>query len=138
MKTKTKEEAARIFAMAIPIVLLTCITAQFIQPTDLPSTVFMLFLMSIYTLLETMLVLGRIKRRDPYFLIFVSVAALWMYQILWLVEQALMPGGLSIIGFSEFFINTVMCTVLLIVFDAALFYVVVIEASRRFRKLLFF
>ena len=122
--------------MAIPIVILTCISAFVIHPSDLLSTAFLLFLMSIYTLLETTFVLGRLKLRDPYFLVFISVVALWMYQTLCLVEQALMPGDF-IMDFSGFFINTLLCTALLIIFDAVVLFVV-FEASRRFRRLLFF
>ena len=137
MKKKVLNEAARIVAMVIPIVMLTYLSTLFIQPTDLPSTAFMLFLMSIYTLLETTFVIGRLKLRDPYFLVFVSVAALWMYQTLCLVEQASMPGGLTMDFLSGFFINTLLCTVLLVIFDAVVLFVV-FEASRRFRRLLFF
>ena len=122
--------------MAIPIVILTCISAFVIHPSDLLSTAFLLFLMSIYTLLETTFVLGRLKLRDPYFLVFISVVALWMYQTLCLVERAFMPGGFTM-DFSGFFINTLLCTVLLVIFDAVVLFVVV-EASRRFRRLLFF
>jgi len=136
MKKKVLNEAARIVAMAIPIVILTCISAFVIHPSDLLSTAFLLFLMSIYTLLETTFVLGRLKLRDPYFLVFISVVALWMYQTLCLVEQASMPGGLTM-DFSGFFINTLLCTVLLVIFDAVVLFVV-FEASRRFRRLLFF
>jgi len=137
MKKKVLNEAARIVAMAIPIVILTCISAFVIHPSDLLSTAFLLFLMSIYTLLETTFVLGRLKLRDPYFLVFISVVALWMYQTLCLVEQASMPGGLTMDFLSGFFINTLLCTVLLVIFDAVVLFVV-FEASRRFRRLLFF
>ena len=135
MKKKVLNEAARIVAMAIPIVILTCISAFVIHPSDLLSTAFLLFLMSIYTLLETTFVLGRLKLRDPYFLVFISVVALWMYQTLCLVEQASMPGGLTM-DFSGFFINTLLCTVLLVIFDAVVLFVVF--EARRFRRLLFF
>jgi len=67
MKKKVLNEAARIVAMVIPIVMLTYLSTLF--------TAFMLFLMSIYTLLETTFVIGRLKLRDPYFLVFISVVA---------------------------------------------------------------
>ena len=135
MKKKVLNEIARIVAMAIPIVMLTYLSTLFIHPTDLPSTAFLLFLMSIYTLLETTFVLGRLKLRDPYFLVFISVVALLMYQTLCLVEQASMPGGFTM-DFSGFFINTLLCTVLLVIFDAVVLFVVF--EARRFRRLLFF
>jgi len=136
MKKKVLNEIARIVAMAIPIVMLTYLSTLFIHPTDLPSTAFLLFLMSIYTLLETTFVLGRLKLRDPYFLVFISVVALWMYQTLCLVEQASMPGSLTMDFLSGFFINTLLCTVLLVIFDAVVLFVVF--EARRFRRLLFF
>ena len=134
---KVLNEAARIVMMAIPIVILTCISAFVIHPSDPLSTAFLLFLMSIYTLLETTFVQGPLKRRDPFFLVFISVVALWMYQTLCLVKEASMPGGLTMGFLSGFFINTLLCTVLLVIFDAVVLFVV-FEASRRFRRPLFF
>jgi len=48
-----------------------------------------------------------------------------------------MPGGLTMDFLSGFFINTLLCTALLVIFDAVVLFVV-FEASRRFRRLLFF
>ena len=128
MKKKVLNEETRIVMMAIPIVMLTYLSTLFIHPTDLPSTAFLLFLMSIYTLLETQgLLKRRDQRRDPFFLVSISVVALWMYQTLCFVKEASMPGGLTMGFLSEFFINTLLCTVLLVIFDAVVF-----EASRRF------
>ena len=111
MKKALWNEVVAIAVMGVPIAILTNIATSIIYPIDPVSTAFIMFLISIFTLMETLIiephaldpeVATREKVKSTF--IFISTAALWEYQALsYATSQPALAGSLL-----ELVVNTVL------------------------------